>query len=116
MRWGLIPHWAKDESIGYKMINAKAETITEKHAYLNRIKDILRLSWRNTTVRSKSKKQKKTRDYSIVIALLTLILGGRGIWQGMQIKINKANHEIEIREKIESNIIKLSELSKKLMI
>jgi putative SOS response-associated peptidase YedK len=34
MRWGLIPHWAKDESIGYKMINAKAETITEKHAYL----------------------------------------------------------------------------------
>jgi hypothetical protein len=67
-------------------------------------------------VRSKSKKQKKTRDYSIVIALLTLILGGRGVWQGMQIKINKANHEIEIREKIESNIIKLSELSKKLMI
>jgi putative SOS response-associated peptidase YedK len=29
-----MPHWAKDESIGYKMINAKAETITEKHAYL----------------------------------------------------------------------------------
>ena len=26
MRWGLIPHWAKDESIGYKMINARAET------------------------------------------------------------------------------------------
>ena len=33
MRWGLIPHWAKDESIGYKMINARAETITEKPAY-----------------------------------------------------------------------------------
>jgi len=30
---GLIPHWAKDESIGYKMINARAETITEKPAY-----------------------------------------------------------------------------------
>jgi putative SOS response-associated peptidase YedK len=33
MRWGLIPHWAKDESIGYKMNNARAETITEKPAY-----------------------------------------------------------------------------------
>ena len=33
MRWGLIPHWAKDENIGYRMINARAETITEKPAY-----------------------------------------------------------------------------------
>jgi putative SOS response-associated peptidase YedK len=33
MRWGLIPHWAKDENIGYKMINARAETLNEKPAY-----------------------------------------------------------------------------------
>ncbi len=33
LRWGLIPHWAKDEKIGYKMINARAETIAEKPAY-----------------------------------------------------------------------------------
>jgi putative SOS response-associated peptidase YedK len=33
MRWGLIPFWAKDESIGYKMINARAETVAEKPAY-----------------------------------------------------------------------------------
>ena len=33
IRWGLIPHWAKDESIGNKMINAKAETLTEKPSY-----------------------------------------------------------------------------------
>ena len=33
MRWGLIPHWAKDTNIGYKMINAKAETILEKPSY-----------------------------------------------------------------------------------
>jgi hypothetical protein len=25
MRWGLIPYWAKDASIGYKMINARAD-------------------------------------------------------------------------------------------
>jgi len=33
MRWGLIPHWAKDSKIGYKMINAKAETLAEKPSY-----------------------------------------------------------------------------------
>ena len=33
MRWGLIPFWAKDMKIGYKMINARKETILEKNAY-----------------------------------------------------------------------------------
>lgn len=33
LHWGLIPSWAKDESIGYKMINAKAETIQEKPSF-----------------------------------------------------------------------------------
>ena len=32
-RWGLIPPWAKDSSIGNKMINARAETITEKASF-----------------------------------------------------------------------------------
>jgi putative SOS response-associated peptidase YedK len=33
MRWGLIPSWAKDPSIGNRMINARAETIAEKPAF-----------------------------------------------------------------------------------
>ena len=33
MKWGLIPFWAKDISIGNKLINAKAETITEKPSF-----------------------------------------------------------------------------------
>jgi putative SOS response-associated peptidase YedK len=32
-RWGLIPSWAKDPQIGYKMINARAETAAEKPAF-----------------------------------------------------------------------------------
>ena len=32
-RWGLIPSWAKEASIGYKMINARAETVAEKPSY-----------------------------------------------------------------------------------
>ena len=39
MRWGLIPHWAKDEKIGNKMINARAETITEKPSFRTLIRD-----------------------------------------------------------------------------
>ncbi|MFS0824092.1 SOS response-associated peptidase [Bacillus sp. 1P02SD] len=33
LRWGFVPSWAKDEKIGYKMINARAETITEKPSF-----------------------------------------------------------------------------------
>ncbi len=32
-RWGLIPFWAKDQKIGFKMINARIETILEKSAF-----------------------------------------------------------------------------------
>ncbi|HEY8373228.1 MAG TPA: SOS response-associated peptidase [Pseudonocardiaceae bacterium] len=33
MRWGLVPAWAKDPSIGTRMINARAETVAEKPAF-----------------------------------------------------------------------------------
>src|SRR6266581_7250696 len=33
LRWGLIPSWAKDESIGSRMINARAETLAEKTSF-----------------------------------------------------------------------------------
>ena len=32
-RWGLVPSWAKDPSIGNRMINARAETVAEKPSY-----------------------------------------------------------------------------------
>lgn len=32
-QWGLIPSWAKDPSIGSRMINARAETLEEKPAF-----------------------------------------------------------------------------------
>ena len=33
MRWGLVPSWARDLSIGSRMINARAETLAEKPVF-----------------------------------------------------------------------------------
>ena len=33
LRWGLIPSWAKDKTIGSRLINARAETIAEKPSF-----------------------------------------------------------------------------------
>ena len=33
LKWGLVPSWAKDTSIGSRMINARAETVAVKPAY-----------------------------------------------------------------------------------
>lgn len=37
MKWGLIPFWAKNPSIGYKLINARDDTIFEKPLWRNLI-------------------------------------------------------------------------------
>ena len=36
--WGLVPFWAKDPSIGSRMINARAETLAEKPSFKNAFK------------------------------------------------------------------------------
>jgi putative SOS response-associated peptidase YedK len=33
LRWGLVPSWAKDTRTGFKMINARAETLAQRPAY-----------------------------------------------------------------------------------
>ncbi|WNV90569.1 SOS response-associated peptidase [Umezawaea sp. Da 62-37] len=33
MKWGLVPHWAKDPSGAAKMINARSESVLEKPSY-----------------------------------------------------------------------------------
>jgi putative SOS response-associated peptidase YedK len=38
LRWGLIPSWAKDPSIGSRMLNARCETVHEKPAYRRAVK------------------------------------------------------------------------------
>lgn len=33
LRWGLIPHWADSPALGYKMINARGESLAQKPAF-----------------------------------------------------------------------------------
>jgi putative SOS response-associated peptidase YedK len=37
-RWGLVPSWAKDPSVGNRMFNARAETVTEKPSFRSAFK------------------------------------------------------------------------------
>lgn len=38
LRWGLVPHWAKDPSIGAKLSNARGETLTDKPSFRDSFK------------------------------------------------------------------------------
>ncbi|HZD55040.1 MAG TPA: SOS response-associated peptidase [Candidatus Aquicultoraceae bacterium] len=38
LRWGLVPSWAKDPSLGARMINARAETAADKPAFRSAIR------------------------------------------------------------------------------
>lgn len=38
LRWGLIPSWAKDKTIGNRLINARAETVAEKPSFRSAFK------------------------------------------------------------------------------
>ena len=38
MRWGLIPRWAEDATIGSSLINARVETLAEKPSFRDALK------------------------------------------------------------------------------
>jgi len=33
MRWGLVPFWAKDPNIGFKLINARSDSLAQKASF-----------------------------------------------------------------------------------
>lgn len=54
-RWGLVPHWADDPKAGYRMINARSETVFDKPAFRDSIRTARCLvpvqafyEWKNT--------------------------------------------------------------------
>jgi putative SOS response-associated peptidase YedK len=39
LRWGLVPHWAKDPAIGSRLINARSETVGERPSFQDSLRD-----------------------------------------------------------------------------
>lgn len=66
MRWGLIPHWAKDPKIGYKLINARLETVLEKPAFRQGVRQRRIAVWADGFYEWK-KTGSRTQPYRIVL-------------------------------------------------
>ncbi|WP_163102342.1 SOS response-associated peptidase [Peribacillus alkalitolerans] len=83
LNWGLVPSWAKDIKIGYKMINARAETLLEKpsfkQAYLKRRCLVLADSfyeWKRNSDGTKTPMRIKLKNDEV--------FGMAGIWEKWQ--------------------------------
>jgi len=82
LKWGLIPFWAKDKKIGYKMINARAEGVAGKPAFRAAFRQSRCLipalgffEWLHTT---------KTKQPYFVRLKETDILAFAGLWEHWQ--------------------------------
>jgi putative SOS response-associated peptidase YedK len=65
MRWGLVPHWEKDPSIGTKFIHARAETIEQKRTFRDAFFERRGLVVVNTFNEGEEVTPKKTRQHTI---------------------------------------------------
>ncbi|SRR5690606_2123600 len=65
-RWGLIPFWAKDEKIGYRMINARSETVEQKPAFRQAFRS-RRCLWPIDGYYEWIKKEKEKIPYRVVM-------------------------------------------------
>src|SRR5262245_57700140 len=77
-RWGLIPHWAKDETIGNRMINARLETIADKPSFARPLK-----STRCVVLADGFYEWKKEGSRKVPVAMRARddgILGFAGVW------------------------------------
>jgi putative SOS response-associated peptidase YedK len=64
LHWGLVPHWAKDPKIGYRTINARAETVATQPAFRDAFRKRRCIvpangfyEWQRVVVRGKEAKQ-----------------------------------------------------------
>ena len=63
-RWGLIPSWAKDSSIGFRLINARGETVAEKPSFKTAFKKRRCLILANGFYEWQKREKMKTPVYS----------------------------------------------------
>ena len=94
-RWGLIPFWARDIKIGYRMINAKAETITEKPSFKNPFKRKRCLVLSDGFFEWKRINDKEKIPYRIVMKDNSLF-SMAGIWDTWKNEKDEAIHSFSI--------------------
>jgi putative SOS response-associated peptidase YedK len=83
MRWGLIPYWAKDISIGAKTINAVSETAAEKPAFREALRRRRCLIPANAFYEWKTTGPKQKQPYSIGMADDSLFAFA-GLWDSWE--------------------------------
>jgi putative SOS response-associated peptidase YedK len=84
LRWGLVPHWAKDLSFGYKTINARAETVAKTSAFRDTFK-----SRRCIIPASGFYEWKKTPDGKVPYAIVPAeepLFAFAGLWENWRDK------------------------------
>lgn len=86
MRWGLIPYWAKDPAIGFRMINARAETIAVKPSFKRSLLHQRCLVPASGFYEWKKTEDKKKIPYNIKLKKLKLfsMAGLYDVWKDVQ--------------------------------
>lgn len=94
MRWGLVPSWAKDPSIGSHMINARAETLAEKMSFK------LAFKWRRCLVLSDGffewKEEGEAKTPYFIQQRDRAPFAFAGLWSSWQPKVGETLHSCTI--------------------
>lgn len=94
LRWGLIPSWAKDPSMGDRMINARAETVAEKPSFRRALQKRRCLILADGFYEWRKEGKKKTPIY---IALKTHeSFGFAGLWETWKSSAEEVIHSCTI--------------------
>ena len=94
LRWGLIPSWSKDEAIGNRMINARAETIAEKPSFKRALQKRRCLVVADGFYEWKAEGKKKT---PMCISLMSRALFAfAGLWETWKAPTGEAIHSCTI--------------------
>jgi len=88
LRWGLIPYWAKDASIGFKTINAMSETAAEKPAFRDAIRQRRCLIPADGFFEWKKLGPKEKQAYNIGMADDS-VFAFAGLWERWQDPVNE---------------------------
>ena len=93
LKWGLIPSWAKEPSIGYKMINARAETVAEKPSFRKAFKRQRCLILADGFY--EWKREGKAKQPYYIRLKDSRLFAFAGLWERWKDKTSEDNHPIE---------------------